>query len=190
MEMKVAVSATGTDVDAQVDPRFGRCQYLVIVDADTMEFEAITNSSAGAMSGAGIQAAQTVADRGVQVVITGNVGPNAYQVLSSAGIRIFTGAFGTVREAVESFKNGHLTEATAPGPAGKGMGPGMGMGGGTWGSQATPLPQAAVSGPSMPPAPISREQEISLLEVQKRELQRQLEQIRRKLGELKGPSAS
>jgi len=200
--LKVAVSATGTDLEAQVDPRFGRCQYLVIVDTDTMEFEVTMNSSASAMSGAGIQTAQTVADKGVQAVITGNVGPNAYQVLSSAGVRIFIGAFGTVREAIESFKNGQLREATTPGPAGKGMGPGMGMGGGMgrgrrmgmgrgmWGAQMMPFPQVTMSGSSMPPPPISREQEISLLEGQMRELQRQLEQISRKLEELKGHPSS
>ncbi|MEM2904779.1 MAG: NifB/NifX family molybdenum-iron cluster-binding protein [Candidatus Bathyarchaeia archaeon] len=201
--MKVAVSATGPGLDAQVDPRFGRCQHFVIVDVDAMTFEAIPNTNAGAMSGAGIQAAQAVANKGVGAVITGNVGPNAYRVLSTAGVRIFTGAFGTVREAVEKFKAGQLRETTTPGPAGFGMRPGMGTGAGTgmgggmrrsrgmgtgrgmWALQPTPFPQAPVSAPATPP-PMSREQEASLLESQMRSLQQQLDQIKRRLEELKG----
>lgn len=196
--MKVAVSATDPDINAQVDPRFGRCRCFVIVDTETMDFESIPNSSAGAMSGAGIQAAQDVAEKGVVAVITGSVGPNAYQVLSSAGIRVYVGALGTVKEAVERFKNGQLNEATAPGPAGmgmgrgmgrgRGMGMGMGMGRGMWGRQAAPFPQAPVAMPSAP-VPMSREQEIALLEEQMKGLQQQLEQIKRRLGELKGSSS-
>ena len=138
------------------------------------------------MSGAGIQAAQDVAEKGVVAVITGSVGPNAYQVLSSAGIRVYVGALGTVKEAVERFKNGQLNEATTPGPAGMGMGRGMGRG--MWGRQAAPFPQAPVAMPSAP-VPMSREQEIALLEEQMKGLQQQLEQIKRRLGELKGSSS-
>jgi predicted Fe-Mo cluster-binding NifX family protein len=192
--LKVAVSATGPDINAQVDPRFGRCQCFVIVDTETMDFESIPNSSAGAMSGAGIQAAQDVAEKGIVAVITGSVGPNAYQVLSSARIRVYIGAFGTVKEAVERFKNGQLNEATAPGPAGMGMGRGMGRGRGMgmgremWGRQAAPFSQAPLAMPSAP-VPMSREQEITLLEEQMKGLQQQLEQIKRRLGELKGSSS-
>jgi len=106
--MKIAVSSTGGSLDDQIDPRLGRCSYFLIVDSETMKFEAIPNTASGAMSGAGIQAAQLVANRGVQTVLTGNVGPNAFQALSSAGISIITGVFGTVREAVEKFKSGQL----------------------------------------------------------------------------------
>ena len=102
--MKICVSAVASSLDAQVDPRFGRCPYLLIVDSESMGFETISNVASGAMHGAGIQSAQTVASKGVKVVITGNVGPNAFQALSSAGIKVVTGGFGTVREAVE--KNG------------------------------------------------------------------------------------
>lgn len=98
--MKVCVSADAGSLEAQVDPRFGRCQYLVFVDSETLAFEAVRNPASGAASGAGIQAAQTVADHGAQLVLTGNVGPNAFQALSAAGIQIVTGAAGTVREAI------------------------------------------------------------------------------------------
>ena len=108
--MKIGVSSTGKDLDAQVDPRFGRCSYFIVVDTGTMSYESISNESAMASGGAGIQAAQTVAKAGVQAIITGNVGPNAFQTLSAAGIKVFTGAFGSVKEAVEKYKKGELKE--------------------------------------------------------------------------------
>ena len=77
--MKICVSAVANSLDAQLDPRFGRCPYFVIVDLESMQFEAIPNDASGAMGGAGIQAAQTIAGKGVTVLITGNVGPNAFQ---------------------------------------------------------------------------------------------------------------
>ena len=107
--MKICVTATAASLDAQIDPRFGRCSYFVIVDSETMQFEAIPNTAAGVSGGAGIQAAQTIANKGVKMLITGNVGPKAFQALSAAGIEVATGAFGTVREAVEKFKRGELS---------------------------------------------------------------------------------
>jgi len=133
--MKICVSAVGKSLDASVDPRFGRCPYFVIVDTETMQFEAIPNTSSGAMSGAGIQAAQTIASKGVKVLITGNVGPNAFQALSAAGIKVVTGAHGTVREVVEKYKRGELEGADAPtvgGHFGMGTGGGRGWRQGQW----------------------------------------------------------
>ena len=112
--MKICVTATANILDAQIDPRFGRCSYLIIVDSETMQFEAIPNTAAGATGGAGIQAAQTITSKGVKLLITGNVGPKAFQALSAAGIEVVTGAFGTVREAVEKFKRGALRKTDAP----------------------------------------------------------------------------
>jgi predicted Fe-Mo cluster-binding NifX family protein len=135
--MKICVSAVAASVDAQVDPRFGRCPYLVIVDSESMQFEAIPNMASGAMGGAGIQAAQTIASKGVKALITGNVGPNAFQALSATGIKIVTGAFGTVKEVVEKYKRGELKETDAPtvrGHFGMGMGRGRGRGQGQWGT--------------------------------------------------------
>jgi predicted Fe-Mo cluster-binding NifX family protein len=125
--MIVCVSAAANSLDAPVDPRFGRCPYFIIVDSDTMQFEAVPNVASGAMGGAGIQAAQTIASKGVKVLITGNVGPNAFQALSAAGIKIVTGAYGTVREVVEKYKRGELKETDGPTVGGHfGMGAGRG----------------------------------------------------------------
>ena len=130
--MKICVTATANNLDAQIDPRFGRCSYLIIVDSETMQFEAIPNMAAGATGGAGIQAAQTIANKGVKLLITGNVGPNAFGALSAAGIEIVTGAFGTVREAVEKIKRVEFTKTSSPtvdghfGMGGKGGGQGHG----------------------------------------------------------------
>jgi predicted Fe-Mo cluster-binding NifX family protein len=112
--MKICVSSTANSLDAPVDPRFGRCPYFIIMDLDTMQFEAVPNAASGAMGGAGIQAAQIIASKGAKIVITGNVGPNAFQALSAAGIKIITGAYGTVREVVEKYKRGELKETGAP----------------------------------------------------------------------------
>jgi predicted Fe-Mo cluster-binding NifX family protein len=106
--MKICISSTGEDLDSQVDPRFGRCSYFLIVDIDTMSFESISNESAMSSSGAGIQAAQTVAKADVEAVVTGNVGPNAFQTLSAAGIKVFTGANGNVKGVIEKYKKGEL----------------------------------------------------------------------------------
>jgi predicted Fe-Mo cluster-binding NifX family protein len=127
--VKMCVSATSGSLDAQVDSRFGRCPYFVIVDSETMEFNSIVNDSSGAAHGAGIQAAQTVVNIGAKVVITGNVGPNAFNVLSATGIKIVTGASGSVKDAVEKYKNGQLKEVGNPTVGGHfGMGRGQGRG--------------------------------------------------------------
>jgi len=129
--VKICVTSTGNTLDAPVDPRFGRTSHFIIVDSETMIFEAVPNTAAGAMSGAGIQATQAIAGKGVKVVITGNVGPNAFQALVSAGIKVVVGASGTVREVIEKYKNGELTETSAPTVGehfGRGRGMGMGRG--------------------------------------------------------------
>lgn len=112
--MKIAVSGTGAALDAEVDPRFGRCKYLIFVDSDTMDFEAQDNASSAAGGGAGIATGQVVVNKDAQVVLTGNIGPNAHNVLSQAGIQVMTGVSGKIKDAVEAFKNGSLSEATAP----------------------------------------------------------------------------
>ena len=112
--MKVCITAVSNSMDAKVDQRFGRCQHFLIVNSETMEFQAIPNDALQTTHGAGIQAAQTVANSGIKVVVTGNVGPNAFRVLSAAGIKIVTGAFGTVRDAVEKYKKGQLQEISSP----------------------------------------------------------------------------
>jgi predicted Fe-Mo cluster-binding NifX family protein len=131
--VKICVTATANNLEAQLDPRFGRCAYLLIVDVENMQFEAVPNMAAGATGGAGIQAAQTIANNGAKVLVTGNVGPNAFQALSAAGIEIVTGAYGTVRDAVEKFKRGELRKTGAPTVSGHyGMRRGRGGGRGVW----------------------------------------------------------
>ena len=112
--MKIGVSSKGKDLEAQVDPRFGRCRYFLIVNTDSMSSEVISNESVMASGGAGIQAAQTVVKAGVEVVVTGNMGPNAFQTLSAAGIKVVTGADGTINEAITKYKKGELKKTTAP----------------------------------------------------------------------------
>jgi predicted Fe-Mo cluster-binding NifX family protein len=129
--MRICVSATANNLEAQLDPRFGRCLYLIIVDSETMQFEAIPNVAAGAMGGAGIQAAQTIANKSVKLVITGNIGPNAFGALSAAGIEIVTGASGTVKEVVDKFKRGELRRIGASTVGGH-FGMGRGRGRGIW----------------------------------------------------------
>jgi predicted Fe-Mo cluster-binding NifX family protein len=112
--MKICVSAVAGSLDAQIESRFGRCPFFIIVDSETMDYETLANTAANAMGGAGIQAAQTIVDRGAHVVLTGNIGPNAYRVLSAARIRMATGVSGTVRHAVEQFTQGKYEETTGP----------------------------------------------------------------------------
>lgn len=132
--MKIAISATGDNLDVLLDPRFGRCQYFIIVDPESMEFDAVSNESVNAMGGAGIQAAQNVANLNAEVVLTGTIGPNAFQTLSTVGIRVITGVTGTVKEAIEKYNNGEYKDSTSPnvpshsGMSGGGMGRGMGGG--------------------------------------------------------------
>jgi len=134
--MKVAVSSTGRDLESAVDLRFGRCTYFVVVDTDTMEFEAEPNTGVRAPHGAGIQATQLIASRGVKAVLTGNVGPNAFSALSAAGMQVVTGAAGTVRDVVERFKRGELSGSGGPTVGGHfglgGRGKGRGRGGRRW----------------------------------------------------------
>jgi predicted Fe-Mo cluster-binding NifX family protein len=106
--MKIAVSSSSNNLDAQIDPRFGRCAYFLIGDTDDMNFEAFNNESISLGGGAGIQAAQFVASKGAKAILTGNVGPNAVKTLGAAGVDIFAGQNGTVSDAVERYKSGNL----------------------------------------------------------------------------------
>ena len=179
--MKIAISATSPGLDAEVEPRFGRCEHFVIVDPQTMDVETVENSSAMAAGGAGISTAQMIASKGVGVVLTGNCGPNAYQTLSAAGIQIITGVSGRIRDAVEVYKAGSLQPNTQPsvgshygmgiGPGmGRGMGRGMGMGPGAM--------------PPGPPQAMSPAQELESLKNQAQMMAQQLNEIQRRIDEL------
>jgi len=112
--MRIAVTSQGSTLDSQVDPRFGRAAWFVVADPESMEFEAVGNPNASAGGGAGVQAAQAVADRNATAVLTGNCGPKAFVVLEEAGIQVFTGASGTVREALGSYRSGALSATVKP----------------------------------------------------------------------------
>jgi predicted Fe-Mo cluster-binding NifX family protein len=112
--MKIALSAQGKTLDAMMDSRFGRCACFIIIDPATEEFETLENSAGEAAGGAGIQAAQLVASKKVQAVISGNFGPKAHQALSAGGIKMFSCHTRTVREALEDYRNKRLEEVSSP----------------------------------------------------------------------------
>jgi len=110
--MKIAVTSQGKELDSQVDPRFGRAAYILIVDSDTLNLDVIDNSeNANSFKGAGIQAAVNIHNKGAEVLLTGFCGPNAFETLNAAGLKVADGVSGTVREAVEAFLDGKLTFA-------------------------------------------------------------------------------
>ena len=114
--MKIAVSSSGNNLDSQIDPRFGRCTYLVIVETDDMSFDVFENENIALTGGAGIQTASFIISKGSKVLITGNCGPNATDTLVADGIKIITGQSGIIRDVVEKFKKGTLVslEDSAP----------------------------------------------------------------------------
>jgi predicted Fe-Mo cluster-binding NifX family protein len=163
-----------------MDPRFGRCQYFIFVDPQSMELEAVENPNLGAAGGAGIQSAQFVGNKGVGAVITGQVGPNAFATLQAAGIKILTGASGAVREVVEKYKKGQLS-SSAQGPTvqahfGMGRGGGMGRGMGMGMARGFPPP------PMVPFA--DPQEELRALKEQSTQLKEQLDTIQQRIEKL------
>jgi predicted Fe-Mo cluster-binding NifX family protein/ferredoxin len=146
--MKIAVTSRGVSPGDQVDPRFGRCPYFLIIDTETMDVEPVENPNVSLGGGAGIQSAQLMAERDVRVILTGNCGPNAFQTLNAAEIEVIVGVSGKVKNVVEQFKSGSLSSIQAPnvishfgmgigstpvsadGPQSSGFGMGRGRGGG------------------------------------------------------------
>jgi predicted Fe-Mo cluster-binding NifX family protein len=127
--MKIAVTANGVDLDAPASPIFGRCTTYMLVDTETMQYEAIANPAVSAGGGAGVQAAQFIIERGAQAVVTGNVGPNAFGVFQAGAVPVYLFKEGTVQQAVEAFQEGRLTstgDATVSSHTGMGRGRGHG----------------------------------------------------------------
>ena len=113
-KMKICVTSQGDNLDSQIDQRFGRCQYFIFVDTDTLEFEAVANQNVNGMGGVGVQSGQLVSEKQAKVVLTGAVGPNASKTLQAAGIDVVVDVFGSIKEAVEKYKNGELKSSDGP----------------------------------------------------------------------------
>ncbi len=110
-KMKIVISATDNNLSAHVDRRFGRCAWLLFVDTESLHYEAIENESADAASGAGTACAQLVLGKEVDAVISGQVGPNANEVLKQGGIKIFISSQDmTVREILDKYQNNELKQ--------------------------------------------------------------------------------
>jgi len=193
--MKIVVTSTGPSLDDQVEPRFGRAPYYVFVDTDTMEFETTENPNMAAGGGAGIQSAQLVAERGVTFVLTGNCGPNAFNVFGAAGIQIIVGVRGTVRQAVEQFTSGAYDTAAQPNVeshfgvgggmgGGRGMGGGMGRGTGGGRGMGRSVGQPGNFGYPAPPQQSSRDEELAVLKEQSQMLLEQLKNIQDRIEKL------
>jgi len=171
--MRIVVSAQGDTLESPASPVFGRCPSYLFVDGEAMTFESLENPAMGQGGGAGIQAAQFVVNQGAQVVLTGNLGPNAFDVLEAAGVQAYLVSVGSVRQAVESFKAGRLqpieaasaaAHAGVTGAADQGQRPGT---------------RAAISAPlaSQP----ARDSELAALRETLRALRRQLAETMEKI---------
>ena len=203
--MKICVTSQGGSLDSLVDARFGRCAYFIIYDTEKDSFESFSNPNINSPSGAGISSAQFVANKGVNTVLTGNVGPNSFGVFQASGIQVITGLAGlTVKEAIDKFKKGQLNPTPNPNLPGHfgmmgssasvnnpqqnipystsgfmpgfGMGRGMGMGRGRF-FQPGFYPQA-----SQPQ--VSKEQELQFLKQQLDFLKQQMSLINKRIQEL------
>ena len=210
--MKIAITASKPDLSSPVDPRFGRCPYFIIIDPDTMEFEANENTNLYGASGVGIQSAQFVANKEVKALLTGSCGPNAFQTLQAAGIEVITGVQGTVQEAATLYKEKNLkstpqanvsphfgmgtetgtgTGQGMGGGMGQGMGMGCGMGMGRGMGQGMGMgrgmaPGGAGTPPFNPNSPsIPPEDEVKTLQQQTEYLQQQMNNITKRIEELK-----
>jgi predicted Fe-Mo cluster-binding NifX family protein len=110
--MKIAITSLGQDLNSQIDPRFGRAAYILIVDTDRQEVEVLDNSeNVNAFKGAGIQAAAMLSKSGAEALLTGYCGPNAFKTLQAAGIRVVNDVTGAVKDAVDAFIAGELSFA-------------------------------------------------------------------------------
>jgi len=180
------VTASSPGLESPVDPRFGRCAYYLIVDPETMGFEALENPHVAASAGAGIQAAQLIAHKNVEAVLTGSCGPNAFLTLKAAGVKVVVGVTGTASEAVRKYAAGEYREASGPdvpthhGTASAG-GMGRGRGRGVGGAQGSGRP-----GPAAPPVrpaqvpetgPTTPDEDLEGLKEQAAELRRQMERV-------------
>ena len=109
--MKIAITVQDKELSSEIDLRFGRAKWLIVVDTETGNFQAHDNTvNLNAAQGAGIQTGRNIANLGVDVVITGNVGPNAFKTLAAAKVKVFLAEKQTVQQAIDSYKTGKLKE--------------------------------------------------------------------------------
>lgn len=112
--MKICVTSKGDTLSAEVDPRFGRAAFFLLIDTETLKFDAVANHNINSAGGAGTNSAKLVVDGSCEAVLTGNCGPKAMAALQAGSIAIYTGVSGTVEQAVENFKNGCYNLAKEP----------------------------------------------------------------------------
>ena len=112
--MKICITAEGDRLDAQVDQHFGRCRYFIFYDIDSSQVEAVQNENASGMGGVGVRSAQFVGEKKAKAVLTGQVGPNAAKALRTAKIDVIVDVSGSVREAIERYKNGEFEPSEGP----------------------------------------------------------------------------
>jgi predicted Fe-Mo cluster-binding NifX family protein len=182
--MRIVISAQGENLEAPASPVFGRCPTYIFVDTETMQFEAVPNPAMNQGGGAGIQAAQFVVEHGAQAVLTGNLGPNAFDVLQAAGVPGYLLPEGTVRQAVEAFEAGRLQpmgSANVRAHAGMGRGGrrGTGQGAGMSAPARTQPPAPAQPMPQAPP-----ESELEQLRETLKGLRQQLAETMERIEEL------
>jgi predicted Fe-Mo cluster-binding NifX family protein len=130
--VKIALSINGNDLNALFDPRFGRAQAFCIVDTESADYQIFSNAAVAASGGAGVAAAQFVADKQVDAVISGSFGPNAYDTLAAANIKMYSlpgGAGLKIQDIIEKFAAGEMGEPQSPNHGGY-HGRGRGSGGG------------------------------------------------------------
>jgi predicted Fe-Mo cluster-binding NifX family protein len=176
--MRIVISAQGESLEAPASPVFGRCPIYLFVDTETMQFEAVPNPAMNQGGGAGIQAAQFVVEHGAQAVLTGNLGPNAFDVLEAAGVPGYLVPEDTIRQVVEAFKAGQvqpLGGANVAAHAGMGSGAGLGaargMGRGMGMGQRGGFQPVA---PAPPPSEAAPDPELAQLRETLKELRQQL----------------
>lgn len=211
--MKIAVSSQGAGIDSQLDQRFGRAAFILIVDTDSMDVEVLDNSeNINAAQGAGIQAASMVSGKGAEALLTGSCGPKAMTAFSATGVKVFTGQSGTVRQAVERFKQGGLqptaeanvgekygVSGTGVNPAagqfqgggrkmggggGRCMGGGGGRGMGGGGGRGMGGGMGMQGAGNSSPAGSPKQESLAELKKQAADLQQQMEEIQKKINNI------
>jgi predicted Fe-Mo cluster-binding NifX family protein len=115
--MRIAISATGKNIENLLDMRFGRCDFFQIHDSENGTFKIVDNKGQLSSGGAGIAAAQQLLDEKVDIIITGNLGPNAFKIIETAKIRAYKCGNITIKSVLEKFNNNQLEEIKFAGPA-------------------------------------------------------------------------